>query len=836
MTSTNTAVSQSAVKTTTVGADGASFQADLKNTLDLQAGVGVPTFTRATTATVTDFEGLIKNVKSGEARFEGARRVENLMANTENLSSGWSFARASASLSTELNPLGTGYVYKILDTTDNNSHAAYQAKTLKTSSTYVLSFYAKAAEKSIAFLSVAGTASNAAFFNLSTGVTANKGASLISNHIESVGNNWYRCSITFTNFPSANVQIAPADVMGTTSYVGNGIDGIYVWGAQLEEVSGQTNTVMSEYVSAGVKTMTPYHGANVDGVKYFTTENGNTVASNVVTEATGSAIPDATLHGYVAEGARTNLALQSEDITTTWVSSPSGLETFQGTGLQAVRTANYGVAPNGATTADRLQLNLNGGTTSNDRSGISLFNNLTTSVAYTASFYVKPLDGTPIATIMGVPHFGMLANGTAETAQSYETLPNGWYRIKRSYTPSVASGSFRLQLISGYGVDTLDVLVWGMQYEQASFASSYIPTTTASVTRNGDALLYPTAGNFDPSKGTISVEPIFEGLNFSARGYLVFFTEANPRLALRSLDVSANFVNGVFYNGATTYDVSSNVVTAGTKYKYGFVWGETAVSLFQNGIKTETDTTHMPPTPVSVTSMGIGVQTSSNQHFGTIRNVKIWKKALTDTQLTNMTSTDPDVSAGAIQQTTVNDSQNTKLTNGLVGLWSFDGLDAIGATMYDRSGQGHNGILTNGPTKTIGRIIQAISFDGTDDYIAIGTGYNGVKTVSFWVKPNSTTQSIIDFNGTQTVDISAGTVRGNSFTSPTIYVDGTATSTFPDTDWHFVTITTDTAINASAFNIGKIASAYLSGAIDEVRLYDRVLSVSEISGLYNLGR
>ena len=55
------------------------FQADLKNTLDLQAGVGKPTFTRATTATVTDFEGLIKTVKSGEARFEGARRVENLI-------------------------------------------------------------------------------------------------------------------------------------------------------------------------------------------------------------------------------------------------------------------------------------------------------------------------------------------------------------------------------------------------------------------------------------------------------------------------------------------------------------------------------------------------------------------------------------------------------------------------------------------------------------------------------------------------------------------------------------------------------------------------------------
>jgi hypothetical protein len=71
---------------TTIISESPSFQADLKNTLDLQAGVGVPTYSRSDTAnysaTVTDFEGLIKPVKNGEARFEVARRVENLLTNT----------------------------------------------------------------------------------------------------------------------------------------------------------------------------------------------------------------------------------------------------------------------------------------------------------------------------------------------------------------------------------------------------------------------------------------------------------------------------------------------------------------------------------------------------------------------------------------------------------------------------------------------------------------------------------------------------------------------------------------------------------------------------------
>lgn len=58
---------------------------------------------------------------------------------------------------------------------------------------------------------------------------------------------------------------------------------------QLEDVTGQSNQNPSEYVSVGVLSA-PYHGLNVDGLKAFAALNGNTVASNVVTEATGAAI------------------------------------------------------------------------------------------------------------------------------------------------------------------------------------------------------------------------------------------------------------------------------------------------------------------------------------------------------------------------------------------------------------------------------------------------------------------------------------------------------------------------------------------------------------------
>src|SRR3989338_7135167 len=65
----------------------------------------------------------------------------------------------------------------------------------------------------------------------------------------------------------------------------------------------------------------------------------------------------------------------------------------------------------------------------------------------------------------------------------------------------------------------------------------------------------------------------------------------------------------------------------------------------------------------------------------------------------------------------------------------------VGNTAVDRCGQGNNGTLTNGPVRKIGRIGQALEFDGDNDRIDLGTdviggdinGASGVTT-AMWVK------------------------------------------------------------------------------------------------------
>jgi len=115
----------------------------------------------------------------------------------------------------------------------------------------------------------------------------------------------------------------------------------------------------------------------------------------------------------------------------------------------------------------------------------------------------------------------------------------------------------------------------------------------------------------------------------------------------------------------------------------------------------------------------------------------------------------------------------------LVGHWTLDGSDVVwgdtSTEIKDVSGYAKHGNFSNNLSTgsvTAGRIGQGIVFNGTSDSVSLGSVYNGVKTVAFWVKPNSTTQSLIDLNGTATIDMTSGIVAANSFTTPTIYIDG----------------------------------------------------------------
>ena len=74
----------------------------------------------------------------------------------------------------------------------------------------------------------------------------------------------------------------------------------------------------------------------------------------------------------------------------------------------------------------------------------------------------------------------------------------------------------------------------------------------------------------------------------------------------------------------------------------------------------------------------------------------------------------------------------------VVGVWLFN--DGTGDTAKDSSGNGNDGILTNGPVWVEGKFGKALQFDGTDDYVSVDdtdklSGGDGKKlTVVVWFK------------------------------------------------------------------------------------------------------
>jgi hypothetical protein len=824
-----------------------SFEAPLTTDLNLTAGQGIATYSRADgadrRATVTDFEGLIRPVKAGEARFDGARRVENLVGTTSENFSNAAWTISSASLSPGIADPSNGTSAMRMTATGANGFFSRGVASV-TGRTYTHSIWIRRVS----------------------------GSGNVILHGDDIGNtvvttttSWKRFSNTFT----ATDGNSYAGVRLGTS--GDVIDVAF---AQMEGVTGQTNQNPSEYVSVGVKTAFPYHGAGVDGVKYFSTQNGNTVASNVVTEATGTAIPTSTLKGYLAEGARTNLALQSEALNDAgWVKTASGV------------TADAVIAPSGAVSADKLTEDAT--TASHYVIGNSI--SITSGLTYVLSAYVKSAENSKAGLWVTGSYFPPagrhawfdLSSGTVGGAQSGVTasiisVGGGWYRCQISVvaTGTGSSNFGGLYLTQGgygdsyAGTNGNGVYVWGAQLEQATFASSYIPTTTASVTRAVDNLKYIGSSNFNNTAGTTTVDVTTEWTGNDGNGaFFIDDSSVFDRMSIWHWSGLNNLITVDRNGGGGTrnnVDYAGSTITAGTIMHLGQRWTSTANALFRDGSLRGSDTTLTLPYD-AISGIAIGLRGDVNSPaFANIKNVKSWKKALTDTELNNLTSATEGIATSAVKKTTL---KNTPNTTGLVGYWSFE--DGSGTKAEDFSPTGTNtGTLTNGPTWTTGKFGSAVNFDGTDDYIDIPVSTNLDAnffrnpnwTISMWVKPTlsgDATQELfmgvwhkprillsspggtLTFSGyVSTVYtpfiVKASYFSANTWTHLTLVSNGTSYLLYKNGIQSASAAYTQIDATATLFRLGADGSGNgrFSGVMDDVRIYNRALSQAEITALY----
>ena len=276
----------------------------------------------------------------------------------------------------------------------------------------------------------------------------------------------------------------------------------------------------------------------------------------------------------------------------------------------------------------------------------------------------------------------------------------------------------------------------------------------------------------------------------------------------------------------------------------------------------------------------------NNAHFfnGFMDDVRIYNRSLTQTDVTqlynigasNKTATSPKVAATS--------TCSVGLSCGLVGYWTFDGKDVVNGVILDKSGSGNNGNTINISTSTFykpGKIGQGLDFDGVNDYVDILSTTNldniwdSGGTVSFWVKLRSggeglgagywvgrsvwtlfalegcSSNSGIEFN----IAWSGGVAKWRDCFSSTDFnkwhhivlsYDADSTSNVPMAyvDNVLVTLpqvvapsgTRSTDVGSETLIGGNFATSRTSdGIIDDMRMYNRLLSRSEITQLYNMG-
>jgi hypothetical protein len=176
---------------------------------------------------------------------------KNLLAFSEKIdNAAWSKARVTVSPDETDDPLGYPTADLVIeDTTATTTHALQTAVTsLVSGSTYTFSIYAKAKERSrLAVQLISGTVfptSPTTFFNLSGGGSTNNiSGTGVAASIVPLDGGWYRCSISSPSFGAGAVTVTVYTINDANSsiYTGDGVSGLYLWGAQMEAGSLATS-------------------------------------------------------------------------------------------------------------------------------------------------------------------------------------------------------------------------------------------------------------------------------------------------------------------------------------------------------------------------------------------------------------------------------------------------------------------------------------------------------------------------------------------------------------------------------------------------------------------
>jgi hypothetical protein len=541
--------------------------------------------------------------------------VTNLLLQSEDFSTTWANTDSTEASNVETAPNGTLTADKLIpDVGVTSGQFRQDVSKAATATTYTCSVYGKAAEFNRFSIRVEhnGSTGNRADvgFSLSDGSVVSAAAALgtfsgASATVTSVGAGWYRFTLSFTSSTETSIRVR---LFGFDSSLPcNGTSGIYLWGAQLEQAS-----TVGEYIPTT---------STINSAARYDHDPISLIGK-----------------GLLLEEARTNLVLRSEEFdNASWLKTNSTV------------TADGAISPDG--TMDAYKIVSNSALLGFIVQSVSQ----TTATSYTWSVFAKAgeysfcqlrITGTVVPSITRA-YFNLATGTTTRTTNctaSITAFGNGWYKCSITYTTisaATASPRFYGQVDDADTVSdgTSGIYIWGAQMEAGAFATSYIPTTTATVTRAADISTSVATSVFESSwynqtEGTNLIEfRETDRTGTRTPRSLSDGTASNRIDAFLSSSLTVNnrlVLAGVSYNpGNLTLSAAGTVNKHVTSAAPG-----SAIAVTNGTLSTES----APPSLPVVNRIVIGADSIGGTPFtGTIRRLTYWPTRLGNEVLQRIT-------------------------------------------------------------------------------------------------------------------------------------------------------------------------------------------------------
>jgi hypothetical protein len=516
-------------------------------------------------------------------------------------------------------PFGGNNAWFQIPNTANVSHPLQQSINFVAGQTYTFSIYAKGGEGG--YLWARLNLSNAAFpagtqawFNVgsSNPGVGTVGGNVTSTSFLSIGNGWYRIGITATctNTAAGFASIVIANADSATSFAGDGIRGIYYYGAQFE---------LGPYMQAyNPTTSVAYYGPRLD-------TNPTTLLPR----------------GYLSETQSTNLLTYSNDFNNAaW------------TKVDIVVTSNSTISPEGIQNSDLIT---EGSAGNANLYQISSAFTAGASVAYSGYYkrgnsdWIRMTVTEGVGGVDGGRVWFNLATGSIGTNQLFGAgsgltssiipLPNGWYRCSMVVVINGTTTTAQALTVSAQGdgnvsrVNNATRYQYGSQFEVGLFSSSYIPTLASTATRAADVLTAP--WTIYP-EFSMYVKYETYGTATTRGGLVVSDGTLNNRAGIRPASSSNTSSQFVIDGGVS--QVSSNVGTtsANIVYKSAARFRLNDFAVTRNGGAVVTDTSGTIPS--GLTTLYIGNENGIAQLSGWIYEAAIYPTGLANTQLQSITT------------------------------------------------------------------------------------------------------------------------------------------------------------------------------------------------------